>query len=78
MNENTFSNALKAFAGSRKALVLSVAIIGVVALNIAGKIEVQAALDFIWKIVGIWMGAVAVEDAAAKTSARKEDPGDVQ
>lgn len=57
---------LKSFSHSRKAIVLVVAIIGVVILNILGKLDIQGALDFIKWIVGVWMASVAAEDAATK------------
>jgi hypothetical protein len=60
------NSTLSAFMNSRKAWVLLLAIIGVVVMNVVGRIDHKDALDFIKWIVMAWLGAVAAEDAAAK------------
>lgn len=60
---------LRALAVSRKAWVLLIAIVGVVAMNIAGRVNGEDALSFIKWMVVAWFGAVAAEDAAKKMSA---------
>lgn len=56
-----------------KSIVMVLAVIGVVVMNVTGRIEGQAALDFIWKVVGVWSAAEAYErariGAAEKTAA---------
>lgn len=56
-----------------KSIVMVIAVIGVIVMNVVGRIEGQAALDFIWKIVVAWSAAEAYEKgkigAAEKTAA---------
>ncbi len=52
-----------------KALVVLVAIIGVIVMNILGRIEGKEALDFIKWLVVTLVGALALEKAAGKTAA---------
>jgi hypothetical protein len=60
------ADMLKALAKSRKAWVLLIAIVGVIAMNVAGRIDGTQAIDFIKWLVSAWFGAVALEDAALK------------
>ena len=62
-----------ALVRSRKAWVLLLAIVGVVAMNLAGRVAGVEALGFIKWIVAAWLGAVALEDSAAKIAAPKEE-----
>lgn len=57
---------LTAFFTSRKAWVLLLAVVGVAALNITGKVTGPEALDFVKWLVGTWFAAVAAEDVAKK------------
>lgn len=57
---------VKALAQSRKAWVLLLAVVCVGVLAYVGRIEGQAALDFVKWLVTAWFGAVAIEDSAHK------------
>lgn len=56
-----------------KSIVMVLAVLGVIVMNVVGRIEGQAALDFIWKVVVAWSAAEAYEKgkigAAEKTAA---------
>jgi hypothetical protein len=60
------ADVLSALVRSRKAWVLLLAVVGVVAMNLAGRIDGAQALDFVKWLVSAWFGAVALEDAAHK------------
>lgn len=53
-------------AKSRKAWVVLVAAVGVIVMNVAGRVDGAQALEAIQWIVAAWLGAQAAEDAAAK------------
>ncbi len=54
------------FASSRKAWVLLAATIGAVAMNLAGRVEGEKALEFIKWTVSTWLASQAAEDIAGK------------
>lgn len=60
------NDMLSAFFTSRKAWVLILCVVGVVVMNLTGRIDGAAALDFIQWVVSAWLGAVALEDGASK------------
>ena len=60
------ADMLRALVTSRKAWVLLLAIVGVVAMNLAGKVTGSETLDFVKWLVGTWLAAVAAEDVAKK------------
>lgn len=51
-----------ALAQSRKAWIFLLAVIGAVAMNLAGRIDSEKALDFVKWVVGFWMASQAWED----------------
>lgn len=57
---------LSALVTSRKAWVLLLAVIGVVVMNVAGRVTGEQTIDVIKWLVSAWFGAVALEDAAEK------------
>ncbi len=68
-------SGLQRLIGSSKAWVVLAAIIGIIVMNVYGQIEGPRALEAITWMVGIWLGAVAVEDGASNLGGRK-GPGD--
>lgn len=51
---------------SSAALILALAVIGVIVMNVVGRIEGEVALDFIKWLVMAFFAKIAIEDGAAK------------
>lgn len=64
--------ALERLLKSSKAWVVLLAVVGVIVMNVTGRIDGARALEFIQWIVGIFLGTVAAEDVAAKLRSKKE------
>jgi len=62
------------FSSSKYVLVL-LAVVGVVIMNLAGRISGEAALAAIGTLVSVAVGATALEDAAEKKGGRPMSPG---
>jgi len=60
------TNPILALLGSKKALIMLVAVVGAIVLAAIGKVDGQQALDFCKWVVMTWLGAQAVVDAAPK------------
>jgi len=65
---------LRALASSRKAWVVLVAILGIIAMELAGKVAASDALEAIKWLVSAWLGAQAAEDAASRWGAASAVP----
>lgn len=59
-------NVIQTLLASRKAWVVLLAVVGVVVMELMGKISAKDALDALKWLVSAWLGAQAVEDAAEK------------
>lgn len=59
-------NVVQALLQSRKAWVVLLAVVGVVVMELVGKIGPRDALDAIKWLVSAWLGAQAAEDAASR------------
>lgn len=62
-------NAFAGFLGSRKAVIMLLAVSATFAAVFAGKASWDQAEGLIWKIIGPWMIATAWEDAAKHKAA---------
>jgi hypothetical protein len=72
-------SGIKRLTNSSAAIVLGLAVIGVIVMNVAGRVDGPTALDFIKWLVTFFFAKIAVEDAAAKIAAAKmanAEPGD--
>lgn len=65
---------LRALTSSRKAWVVFVAIVAIVAMELAGKVTSSEALEAIKWLVSAWLGAQAAEDAASRWGAPSAVP----
>jgi hypothetical protein len=64
--EAQWLGGVRRLASSSKAIVVAVAVAGVILMNVTGRIDGKNALDFIMWIVAAFIGATALEDAAEK------------
>ncbi len=62
-------SALAGFLGSRKAVIMLLAVAATFAAVFAGKATWDQAEGLIWKIIGPWMIATAMEDSAKHKAA---------
>ncbi len=70
------ASVFMALAQSRKAWVVLAAVVGVIVMNVTGRVPGERALDFIKWIVMTWLGAQAAEDAAGKLLVPPKSGGD--
>jgi len=66
MKNTPWYSGLQRLVGSSKAWVVLAAIVGIVVMNVTGRIEGTQALEAITWVVAVWLGAVAIEDGAHK------------
>lgn len=53
---------VSALVNSRKAWIFLLAVVGAIAMNLAGRIDGEKAIDFVKWVVGFWMASQAWED----------------
>ena len=66
MDKQDVTAGIKRLLGSSKAIVVLVAILGVILMEVLGRIDGTHALDTIKWLVAALIGATAAEDAASK------------
>jgi hypothetical protein len=67
-------SGLKRLFTSSKYLLTGIVCVGIIVMNVMGRIEGPAALEAIMLVVGLALGATAVEDAAKKIRGNIGDP----
>lgn len=65
-NQIPLSSGVRRLLTSSKAIVAGVAVVGVIVMNVTGRIDSAKALEFITWVVMAYFGANALEDAAEK------------
>lgn len=67
-------NGLKRLFTSSKYLLTGVVCVGIIVMNVLGRVDGPQALEAILLVVGLALGATAVEDAAKKIRGSAGDP----
>jgi hypothetical protein len=65
---------IKRLFTSSKYLLVGIACVGIIVMNVMGRVDGPTALNAILWMVGLVLGATAVEDAAKKVRGNTGDP----